>query len=141
MTLNTTALVHETYIKLRGAAKPLDAQNRLHFMRIAARAMRQVIVNSAEQRLADKRGGGQLEVTLGDEAEGVSVDATQVLALDGALRRLEALDPRQAQIVECRFFGGLTIPETASALSVSVATVNREWQVARLWLAREMARS
>ena len=136
-TLNTTALVHEAYVKLAGS-NGLDVKNRLHFMRIAARAMRQVLINAAERRMADKRGGGELDITLHESIHGGAVDVTQLLALEDALRRLEALDPRQGLIVECRFFAGLTIKETAEALNISVPTVNRDWQLARAWLAREL---
>jgi len=136
-TLNTTALVHEAYLKLAGT-EALAAESRLHFMRIAARAMRQVLVNAAERRMAAKRGGGQADVTLEDELQGAGVDAGELLALHEALTRLEAIDPRQARVVECRYFAGLTIEETADALGVSVPTVNREWRMARAWLAREL---
>ncbi|MEM7352394.1 MAG: ECF-type sigma factor [Acidobacteriota bacterium] len=136
-TLDTTALVHEAYLKLAGA-EALAAQNRLHFMRIAARAMRQVLVNAAERRTAAKRGGGQDDVTFDERDSAAPADAADLLALHQALTRLEVMDPRQAQIVECRYFAGLTIPETAGALAVSVPTVNREWRLARAWLARTL---
>lgn len=136
-TLDTTALVHEAYLKLAGS-DALAAENRLHFMRIAARAMRQVLINAAERRAAAKRGGGQVDVTFEEQVRPGAVDAAGLLALDEALTRLEALDPRQAQVVECRYFAGLTIRETAGALGVSVPTVNREWRMARAWLAREL---
>ena len=137
LTLNTTALVHEAYLKLVGSDH-LSAQNRLHFMRIAARAMRQVLVNAAERRHAAKRGAGQFNVTLHYDRHAAPLDAAHLLALNEALSRLEALDPRQVQIVECRFFTGLTIDETAEALDLSAATVNREWRLARAWLQREL---
>ena len=136
-TLHTTALVHEAYLKLAGA-EVLAADNRLHFMRIAARAMRQVLINAAERRLAAKRGGGQVDVTFEEQVQPRAVDADGLLALDAALTRLAKLDPRQARVVECRYFAGLTIPETADALGVSVPTINREWRMARAWLASEL---
>jgi RNA polymerase sigma factor (TIGR02999 family) len=136
-TLSTTALVHEAYVKLVGA-DPLNVESRLHFMRIAARAMRQVLFNAAERRQAAKRGGGEMAVTLNEDVHAGPVEAAQVLVLEDALRRLEALDPRQAQVVECRFYAGLTIEETAMALDISTATVNREWRLARAWLARAL---
>lgn len=138
-TLNTTALVHEAYLRLT-ASERLSPESRLHFMRIAARAMRQVVVATALRRTAGKRGGGQALVTLNEEVHGGTVQAEQFLALHEALERLEALDVRQAQIVECRFFAGLTVHETAEALSVSTATAKRDWRAARLWLAQEMGR-
>lgn len=136
-TLNTTALVHEAYVKLAGA-DALAAENRLHFMRIAARAMRQVLVNAAERRTAAKRGGDQADITLDEAVKAGAVDAAGLLAVHEAVTRLETMDPRQAQVVECRYFAGLTIQETAGALGVSVPTVNREWRLARAWLAREL---
>ncbi len=136
-TLNTTGLVHEAYVKLAGS-EALAADSRLHFMRIAARAMRQVLVDAAERRAAAKRGGGEADVTLEDRPEGDAVDVAELLALNQALERLEALDPRQARVVEARYFAGLTIRETAEALGVSVPTINREWRLARAWLAREL---
>lgn len=138
-TLNTTALVHEAYIRLAGPGAPA-AESRLHFLRLAARAMRQVLVGAVERRMTAKRGGGKGAVTLEEPmAEATAtVDPADLLALHGALTRLEAMDRRQARVVEYRFFAGLTIPETAEALGVSVPTVNREWRLARAWLAREL---
>ncbi len=136
-TLDTTGLVHEAYVKLAGAAI-LAPENRLHFMRIAARAMRQVLINAAEQKLAAKRGGGQSDITFEDHLHADRVDVAELLSLHNALGRLEAIDPRQAQVVECRYFGGMTIQETAVAVGVSVPTVNREWRMARAWLARTL---
>ena len=137
-TLDTTGLVHEAYVKLAGADL-VSAANRLHFMRIAARAMRQVLINAAERRHAAKRGGGQLDLTFEEHLHPGGVDASELLALHDALDRLEAMDPRQAQVVECRYFAGMTIQETAEVLAVSVPTVNREWRMARAWLARALA--
>ncbi len=133
-TLNTTALVHEAYLKLVGSDQ-LDVQSRQHFMRVAARAMRQVLVTAAHKRMRQKRGGGEAPITLDEALYAGPVMPAQVVALDEALQRLEARDPRQVQVVECRFFAGFTIPETAEILGLSVATVNREWRMARAWLA------
>ena len=100
--------------------------------------MRQVLVNAAEARLAQKRGGGQWAVTLDEQAHTTPVRAEELLALDEALDRVASLEERLARVVECRFFAGLTTEETSAALGVSVATVNRDWRAARAWLAREL---
>lgn len=132
-TLNTTALVHEAYLKLVPDDEAHFA-NRLHFMRIAARAMRQVLANAFRHRSAQKRGGDAPHVTLEEHVMGGDLPPAQMLALDEALRHLDVVAPRQAAVVECRFFAGLSIPETAEVLGVSVATVNRDWRTARAWL-------
>jgi RNA polymerase sigma-70 factor, ECF subfamily len=134
-TLNPTALVHEAWLKL--ANSPAFATtSRLHFKRIAARAMRQLLVESARRRGAQKRGGNlAIQVTL-DDALQVGTDCGQeILRLDDALKRLAQLNPRQAEMVESRFFGGLDVGETAELLQVSEATVLRDWRAARAWLA------
>ena len=110
----------------------------MHFFRVAARAMRQVLVNAAHRRLAQKRGGGEWAVTFDEALMAAPVPSEQLIALDEALRRLERLDPRQAAIVEYRFFAGMTVEETAEALGVSAPTVKRDWRAARAWLAREL---
>ena len=130
-TLNPTALVHEAYFKLGGAA--LRATDRHHFLAIAARAMRQVLVDEARHRNAEKRGGGWERTTLGDGAWAKEFDPDGVLALEEALA---ALEPRQRQVVECRFFAGMELPEIAAALNVSERTVRRDWLKARAWLHR-----
>jgi RNA polymerase sigma factor (TIGR02999 family) len=137
-TLNPTALVHEAWIKL--ASSPhFTATSPLHFRRIAARAMRQVLVEAARERHAAKRGGvGLVAVTLDDQVHGNS-SAAEILGLDSALQRLAELHPRQGAMVEARFFGGLEIPEIAALLEVSEATVQRDWRAARAWLAIELA--
>lgn len=136
-TLETTALVHEAYLRLAGSER-LSAASQRHFMRIAARAMRQVLVKSAERRNTFKRGGGQVATSL-DEPDPVSgLEVEDLLALHRAVEQLEAIDPRQARVVECRFFAGLTIQETADALEVSIATANREWRMARAWLSHRL---
>ncbi len=139
-TLSPTALVNEAWIKL-SASPPQAALSRLHFTRIAARAMRQVLVEAARKRTARKRGDGRALVTF-DEALGVATaDADQLLNLDEALERLAALSPRQATMVECRFFGGLDVAETAALLEVSEATVLRDWRAAKAWLGAELGRT
>lgn len=136
-TLQPTILIHEAYLKLVGQ-KERAFQNRTHFYAVAAMAMRQVLVNHAEARLSAKRGGGKNTVPL-DEVQAASLkEAKDVLSLHEALRRLSDLDPRKSQVVELRYFGGLSIEETAEALGVSTITVTRDWQTARAWLAREL---
>lgn len=141
-TLNTTALVHEAYLRLVGW-DGADWKDRRHFFAVAARAMRQVLVNHAERRRALKRGGDRTAVPLAAVAErlsSVSDDAAdEVLALNGALERLEEVAPRQCRVVECRFFAGLSIEETAEAVGISPATVKRDWSLASAWLYRELA--
>lgn len=145
--LNTTALVHEAYLRLAGT--PVQAwENRPHFLAVAARAMRQILIDYAKRRRADKRGGGQQHVALHEIEAALrnGVDAGEagsdaLLALEEALLRLEAHDARQSSIVECRFFGGMSIQDTAVALDVSPATVKRGWAMAQAWLYRELTRS
>jgi RNA polymerase sigma factor (TIGR02999 family) len=132
-TMNTTALVHEAYLKLAGGGGD-GWVDRAHFSAVAAQAMRHILVNYAERRLAARRGGGAEHVAL-DEANPVPAEsAEELLALHEALERLGRVHERQARVVECRFFGGLPIRETAEALSVSTATVERDWAVASAWL-------
>ena len=144
--LNTTALVHEAYLRLAGT--PVQTwEHGPHLLAVAARAMRQILIDNAKRRRAVKRGGDQqrvpfreIEAALRDgDAAGAGPDA--LLALEEALLRLEAHDPRQSRIVECRFFGGMPIDETAAALGVSPATVKRGWAMAQAWLYRELLRS
>jgi RNA polymerase sigma factor (TIGR02999 family) len=137
-TLQTTALVHEAYLRLVDQQR-VQWRNRAHFFGIAAEVMRRVLVDHARARQAAKRGGGAQRITLGD-ALGVSRESedADVLALHEALERLALLDPGQARLVELRYFAGLTIEESAEALEVSPATVKREWAVARAWLRREL---
>lgn len=136
-TLQTTALIHEAYLRLMDAGD-VNWQSRAHFFAIAANLMRRVLVEHARRRDADKRGGSQVRVQL-DEALAVA-DETDVdlLAIDEALDRLAAIDPQQARVVELRFFSGLSVEETAAALGVSPKTVKRDWSVARAWLRREI---
>lgn len=137
-TLQTTALIHEAYLKLAGPGGAQAASNRAHFMAIAARAMRQVLVDYARRRKAAKRGGGIIYATLGDAAEPVDASAEELLALNDAL---DQLDPRQRQVIECRFFGGMEEKEIAEALGVSERTVRRDWVKARAWLHRALYRT
>ncbi len=132
-TLNPTAVVHEAYLRL-GELNRIDWQDRGHFYAIAAQAMRRVLVNHAVSRKTLKRGGGAKQVELTDNIGLDAADAEGILALNQALERLEALDPRQVRVVECRFFSGLSVEETAQALEVSPATVKRDWVAARAWL-------
>lgn len=134
-TLSTTTLVNEAWLKL--ARSPAAPASRLHFKRIAARAMRQVLIQAARRRGAAKRGGGVVAVTF-DEGRDGAADDEELLALDAALDELAAMHPRQAAIIESRFFGGLDVAETAELLAVSEATVLRDWRAARAWLAREL---
>lgn len=137
-TLNTTALVHEAYIKLVDLNR-IQWRDRSHFFGVAAGAMRRILVDYAEMRKAKKRGGGEPVLRLEDAPAILDSRAEELLALNAALCRLEALDARHARIVECRFFAGMNIEETAEALGVSPATVKREWALARAWLNRELA--
>jgi len=136
-TLSPTALVNEAWLKLAGTPQ-VASTSRLHFKRIAARAMRQVLVEAARRRHAEKRGGGQLAVTLDEALDVGSTSGDDLLALDEALETLNRLEPRQAWMVESRFFGGLDVTETAQMLGVSEATVLRDWRAAKAWLAREL---
>jgi RNA polymerase sigma factor (TIGR02999 family) len=137
-TLQATALVHDAYIRLMQDSK-LSWQNRSHFFGIAARSMRQILVERARARRAAKRGGSRIRVTLDAGLLATEAPAIDLEALDEALTRLEALDAELAQVVEVRFFGGLSIDEAAEALDVSPATIKRRWAVAKAWLARELA--
>jgi RNA polymerase sigma factor (TIGR02999 family) len=140
-TLSPTALVHEAWLKLAGT-RGLAPASRLHFKRIAARAMRQVLIEAARRRNAGKRGGGQTAfITFDESVEGAATSSRELLALDDALDELARVSPRQAQMVECRFFGGLDLAETAELLQVSEATILRDWRAARAWLARELHRA
>ena len=138
-TLNPTALVNEAYLKLAASLR-ITPSSRLHFKRLAARAMRQVLIEAARRRNARKRGGALAFVTFDEHMDGGDPSAHEVLALDEALTGLAKLEPRQAQMVEYRFFGGFDIAETAELLAVSEATVARDWRAARAWLAHELRR-
>lgn len=135
-TLETTALVHETYLKLVGV-RHVDWQDRAHFFSMAGRVMRRVLVDYARARNRVKRGGGVETVVL-SEVEAPMISPDKFLELDEALTRLETLSPRQCRVVECRCFAGLTVEETARTLDASTATVKRDWAFARAWLNREL---
>ena len=137
--LDTSDLVHEAYLKLVAAAA-LPEGGRAHLLAVAAKAMRQIAIDNVRARAAQKRGGGLNRVTLDENNALAAGPDADLLALDQAMDRLGALNPRLAQVVECRYFAGLTEEETASALDVSVRTIQRDWIKARGWLRREMER-
>ncbi len=143
--MNATALVHEAYVRLVDA-RSVDWQDRAHFFAVSAKIMRRILVDAARARSSAKRGGGMKQV---DQSTMVSLDvlpaagtdrATEICRLDDALNSLAQLDPRRAQVVELRFFGGLSVEETAEALAISPQTVMRDWKLARAWLGRELRR-
>jgi RNA polymerase sigma factor (TIGR02999 family) len=143
-TLDTTALVHETYLKLVRQNR-ITAGSRRQFLALASRAMRHILSNYAEERRAQKRGGGLEQLSLREMALAVADDvvdedgaADVLIAMQGALERLEASHARSCRVVECRFYGGLTIEETAAALDTSTRTVKRDWAYAQAWLNREL---
>jgi RNA polymerase sigma factor (TIGR02999 family) len=137
-TLSATALVHEAWLELTKLNR-IKWQNRSHYLAIAAQAMRRILIDYAVARSRQKRGGGQTPLHLdGDVWAVAETRGDELLALDEALVRLRALNERQAQIVEYRFFGGMSVEETADTLKVSTATVKREWATARAWLNREL---
>jgi RNA polymerase sigma factor (TIGR02999 family) len=141
-TLETTALIHEAYLRL--VEQPsLHLQNRTHFFGIAARLMRQILVDHARAKHRLKRGGADLRITLTD-SEAVAIAKNRgvdLIALDEALNRLAEIDPQQSRVVELRFFSGLNVKETAEALRISPASVKRDWRVAKGWLYREISRT
>jgi RNA polymerase sigma factor (TIGR02999 family) len=136
-TLDTTALVHEAYLKLVGR-DGIEWVDRCHFFAVAAQAMRQVLVDYARRHLAAKRGGGKRAVSLSETTDVADERADTLVALDDALRDLADVDERVARVVEYRFFGGLTEEETAHVLGVNVRTVRRDWTKARAWLHHEL---
>jgi len=133
LTLQTTELVHEAYLRLVDDDR-VTARGRAYFFGAAARAMRQVLVDSARRRGAAKRGGGEAHVTLEEGHAAVDAFASDLLDLDAALHALERENARSARVVECRYFGGLSVEETAAALDVSARTVKSDWALARAWL-------
>ncbi len=137
--LQTTALVNEVYLRLIDW-KNVRWQDRAHFFGVSSQLMRNILVKFARKRLTAKRGGGVFHVSLSDAANMPSVQNLDLVALDDALNALAALDPRQSQVIEMRFFGGLSVEETAEALNVSPGTVRRDWSLAQAWLRREMKR-
>jgi RNA polymerase sigma factor (TIGR02999 family) len=138
-TLQSTALVHEAYMRMLGQKLP-DWQNRAHFFGVAARLMRQILVEYARGHQAAKRGGDSYKVTLDEGALVAQKTDLDVILLDDALQDLAKLDEQQSRIVELRFFAGLTIDDTSEVLGISAATVAREWTTARIWLHREISR-
>ena len=138
--LQATALVHEAYIRMLGADSP-SWNDRGHFFRAAAEAMRRILIDHARKRGRIKRGGGRIQVTLGDVQVGTGLPLEDLMALDEAIQRLEEQDPRMAEIVRLRFFAGLSVEETGKALGISERTVKREWAVARAWLYEAMRES
>lgn len=136
-TLQATALVNEAWLRLSG--QDASWQSRAHFLGVAAQAMRRILVDHARRRAAAKRGGGSVRVTLSDDVAAVAPGGPDLVSLDEALERLAALDPRQARVVEMRFFAGLEVAETAAALGVSEATVKRDWTAAKAFLHREIS--
>ena len=138
-TLQPTALVNEAYLRLLGQSE-VGWQNRAHFFSAAAQLMRHILVDHARAHNAAKRGGGELRVSLKEDMAATEQREVDLIALDSALDELAALDEQQSRIVEMRFFGGLSVEETAEVLAVSPATVKREWSTAKAWLYRQMNR-
>jgi RNA polymerase sigma factor (TIGR02999 family) len=139
VTLSPTALVNEAWLKL-SKSPGFTTASRLHFKRIAARAMRQLLIEAARRRNANKRGGGDVTVAFDDSFDEKPASGRDLIALDTALEQLAQMNPRQAMMVESRFFGGLDVAETAELLEVSEATVLRDWRAAKAWLAHELRR-
>jgi RNA polymerase sigma-70 factor, ECF subfamily len=136
-TLQPTALVHEAYLKMF-ERQPENWQSRAHFLGIAARVMRQILVDHARGHTREKRGGGEQKVQLDEDLVFAPERSLEILKLDETLQRLAKLDPRQARVVELRFFGGLTVEETADVMGISPKTVKREWSLAKAWLHGEL---
>lgn len=136
-TLQTTALVHEAYLRLVGQPD-LNWKNRTHFFAVAARVMRRILIDHARTQQYAKRGGGAMKLSLEEAAVLSDERAAELVALDEALNELAKLDVRQSQIVEMRFFGGLTLAETAEVLKISSDTVTRDWNLAKAWLYRQV---
>ena len=139
-TLQTTALLHEVYLKLIDSQK-VNWQNRVHFFALCAQLMRRILVDFARSRGYQKRGGGAQKITLVEDLLGPRERGRDLVALDDALKALAELDPRKIRVVELRFFGGLSEEEIAEVLKISTDTVLRDWKMAKLWLAREMRHS
>jgi RNA polymerase sigma factor (TIGR02999 family) len=138
-TLQATALVNEAYLRLVDV-RQVNWQNRAHFFAMSARLMRRILVDVARSKRYQKRGGGAIKVTLDDELVAAAERSHDLVALDDALGALAAVDERKAQVIELRFFGGLSVEETATVLNVSVDTVMRDWKLAKVWLLRELRR-
>ncbi len=138
-TLQTTALVHEAYLRLIDQQQ-VNWQSRAHFYGIAAQMMRRILIDHAREQQADKRGGGMPKIAIDEALDAAEEKEVDLIALDDALNTLAKLDEQQSRIVELRFFGGLTIEETAAVLHISPATIKREWVMAKAWLHRELAK-
>jgi len=138
-TLQPTVLVHEAFLRLVGRPEK-DWNDRKHFFAVAATAMRQILVNHARAKNADKRGGGERPILLNDEIVGSQGQNLDVLDLNEALERLSAIDSRKHRVVELRFFAGLTVPEVAEVMDLSVTTIESEWRAARAWLSVELSK-
>jgi RNA polymerase sigma-70 factor (ECF subfamily) len=138
-TLQTTALVNEAYLRLL-KAQQVNWQNRAHFFAVAAQLMRRILVDSARARGGQKRGGGVLKITLDEAFVGPQARGPDLVALDDALQTLLEIDPRKGRVVELRFFGGLSVEETAEVLKVAPNTVLRDWKFAKKWLKRELSK-
>lgn len=138
--LQTDALINEVYLRLIDV-KRVNWQNRGHFLAISARLMRRILVDHARARRAQKRGGGAVRVTFDEGLQVTNESAHDLVALDDALRELAVFDDRKSRVIEMRFFGGLSVEETAAVLNVSADTVMRDWRLARKWLLREMSRN
>lgn len=139
-TFNTTDLVHEAYLKLVQLDR-IDWKNRSHFFGIASQIMRNILVDYAVKKKAKKRGGDRQRITLGNENLVTEVNLYDILSIHQALEHLAEIDERQVRVVECRYFGGLTLEETAKALGISTATVSRDWRMAKAWLNREITKT
>ena len=137
-TLQPTALVHELYTRLLGQEHP-DYRSRAHFLGVAAQVMRQILIDHARTKYAKKRGGGNPKLSLNEAYDTAMERPSVMIRIDDALHDLERQDPRKARLIEMRFFGGLSVEETASVLKVSVETVMRDWKLAKSWLRRELA--
>jgi RNA polymerase sigma factor (TIGR02999 family) len=137
--LQTTALVNEAYLRLAGSAQE-TREDRIHFFAACSRSMRQILVDSARSRQSLKRGGEAPHVELQEAVVAMGQPGADLVAIDDALNALAAIDPRKSQVVELRFFGGLSVQETAEVLKVSVETVHRDWKLAKSWLRRELSR-
>jgi RNA polymerase sigma factor (TIGR02999 family) len=138
--LQATALVNEAYVRLVDA-RQMNWQNRAHFLAMAARLMRRILIDSARTRDCQKRGGGAVRVSFSEELAATGPRDLDMVRLDDALHALAALDQRQSSVVELRFFGGLSVAETAAVLGISRETVMRDWKIARAWLMREMTKA
>jgi RNA polymerase sigma factor (TIGR02999 family) len=138
-TLQTTALVNEAYLRLVNA-REVNWQNRAHFLALSAQLMRRILVDSARARRGQKRGGGNPKVTLDEGLVGPQQKGQDLIALDDALKTFAQVDPRKSRVVELRFFGGLSVEETAEVLQVHPNTVLRDWRLAKMWLKREMSK-